>query len=106
MRTSSTDMDSPGYIKSRPFRPCRRRRRRVMTHGQKSRLPVLWPSSASDRKWRTSGEIRLHACRMRAENEEEEEEETLNRDTWKWVASRISRARGFDNLITRRGGIF
>lgn len=65
-------------------------------------------SSASDRKWRTSGEIRLHACRMRAENEEqkeeEEEEETLNRDTWKWVASRISR--GFDNLITRRGGIF
>lgn len=45
---------------------------------------------------------------MRAENEEkeEEEEETLNRDTWKWVASRISRARGFDNLITCRGGIF
>lgn len=47
---------------------------------------------------------------MRAENEEqkeeeeEEEEETLNRDTWKWVASRISR--GFDNLITRRSGIF
>lgn len=45
-------------IKSHPFYPCRRRRR-VRDARTKSRLLAL--RASLDRKWRTSGEIRLHA---------------------------------------------